>query len=1220
MKFLFPPFEEFVRNNTTPQSRHRYQDNEVLQLDVYEHSISAVVQGSYTYKVDIEYDQTKVKKASCSCPYDLQGFCKHIIHVLVQADSSVAAGKVETATIQTDLFGEKVISSAPERVKDLIRIKNQLVLAITPDYLNRYAQRIPHHHQQITVHLTDINENYLAAAVYTSFYSYENEIVSIAQVGDNILLTCTCRNEGNRLCVHQHIVFDKIRRNSIFKLAFQEGAFSEMIREKAKEHGMESLSDQELSDYFSVEVNFGKIFIQPQINFFSFSNTVENEIKRLIPPFQFPEDKKKIEKFVVLETTEYGDYNFILMEAPLAKNGNIKSPLTPVSLSQALTTTKDPAELLFYGGLINQELYDHVSDDFFHFKNILKNPLNLPFYYFENPDLYKPTPKNLKPLQINLEKPKITIKVKEKDLITVSCHLKFGGKTISSSRLKIINAFILQGDQLYFIDHPVMLNVIYFFKKNHDKIFLHATGFEKFKTEFLDKVEDFAQIDYSFIKKAPAKILKQNAMNQISENMIYLSENGDWILITPVVRYGEIEVPVLSKRTIYTEMADGTKYAIKRDDSKELKFLRNIQQQHPEFEETPTMDFFYLHKQEFLEEGWFLDAFEEWRKNKYAILGFNQLKNNNLNPNKMSVSVTVNSGIDWFDVHTKINYGDQEVKLKDLQKSVLNKKRYVKLSDGSQGILPEEWIEKFSKYFRSGEIKGDLIRTHKSNFQLIDELFEKEVLSKEVSLELQEYREKIKDFKSIEQVKIPKKLKAELRPYQKEGLNWLNFLNEFGFGGILADDMGLGKTIQIIAYILTQHEKGKKLPNLIVVPTSLLFNWQKELEKFAPHLRYILWYGSNRNPEKLSLKKTDILLTTYRTMLSDIEFLKEQVFQLIVLDESQAIKNPASKRYKAAKLLQGKQKLALTGTPVENNTFDLFAQLSFVMPGLLGSQKRFKDDYSTPIDKFQDDKRAGELQEKVHPFILRRTKKQVATELPDKTNMTIYCEMNSAQRKIYEAYKKEFQAYLQGKSEEDLSTSQLHILQGLTKLRQICNSPALLGDQEYYGSDSAKLEELMVQINKLKQDHKVLVFSQFVGMLELIREELDREKIKYSYLTGQTRNREKEVEAFQQEEDIRVFLISLKAGGTGLNLTEAEYVFIVDPWWNPAAENQAIDRAYRIGQKNHVIAIRLITPDSIEEKIMELQERKLQLVEDLIHTDKNTFKSLSKNDLMSLVE
>jgi SNF2 family DNA or RNA helicase len=317
--------------------------------------------------------------------------------------------------------------------------------------------------------------------------------------------------------------------------------------------------------------------------------------------------------------------------------------------------------------------------------------------------------------------------------------------------------------------------------------------------------------------------------------------------------------------------------------------------------------------------------------------------------------------------------------------------------------------------------------------------------------------------------------------------------------------------------------------------------------------------------------------------------------------------------------LNGRQRLVLTGTPIENNTFDLYAQLSFAQPGLFGSAKHFADLYSTPIDKFQDTARAKELQQKIHPFVLRRTKKQVAKELPEKTEMVIYCEMGTEQKRIYESYKKEFQAFLQGHSEEDLNKKSMHILQGMTKLRQICNSPAILGDDSFYGDESAKINELLSQIEDKKDQHKILVFSQFVRMLDLIKPELEKRNIPYCYLTGQTKDRQEQVDRFQNDDETRVFLISLKAGGTGLNLTQADYVFLIDPWWNPAVENQAIDRAYRIGQEKHVVAIRLITPDTIEEKIRELQERKKELAEDIVHTDTSVLKALNKQDLMNLL-
>jgi SNF2 family DNA or RNA helicase len=310
----------------------------------------------------------------------------------------------------------------------------------------------------------------------------------------------------------------------------------------------------------------------------------------------------------------------------------------------------------------------------------------------------------------------------------------------------------------------------------------------------------------------------------------------------------------------------------------------------------------------------------------------------------------------------------------------------------------------------------------------------------------------------------------------------------------------------------------------------------------------------------------------------------------------------------------------MTGTPIENNTFDLFAQLSFACPGLLGSKQHFRDEYSTPIDKFKDAVRAKELQRKVNPFILRRTKAQVAKELPDKTEMILYCEMGDSQKKVYEAYKKEMRDYLNASKSEKKNTDSMFVLAALTKLRQICDSPALLKEEEFYGDESAKIDVLLAEILEKKDDHKILVFSQFVGMLDLVKSQLDKHEIGYAYLTGKSTKRKTIVEEFQEDDKIRVFLISLKAGGTGLNLTQADYVYIIDPWWNPAVENQAIDRCYRIGQEKHVVAVRLICPGTIEEKIMDLQQSKRTLAEDLIQTDTSILKSLKQEDLLSLLD
>ncbi|RYF65660.1 MAG: DEAD/DEAH box helicase, partial [Cytophagaceae bacterium] len=476
------------------------------------------------------------------------------------------------------------------------------------------------------------------------------------------------------------------------------------------------------------------------------------------------------------------------------------------------------------------------------------------------------------------------------------------------------------------------------------------------------------------------------------------------------------------------------------------------------------------------------------------------------------------------------------------------------------------------------------------------------------------------DFQSIRPVAVPDGLQASLRDYQKEGLNWLNFLDEFELGGCLADDMGLGKTIQIIAFILLQRTKNRPDTNLIVVPTSLLFNWQAEVDRFAPDLRILTFYGADRGLKKKSFDQYEIILTSYGTLLSEIRFLKEYSFNYIFLDESQAIKNPESQRYQAARLLQSRNRIVLTGTPIENHTFDLYGQLSFACPGLLGSYNHFKAHYSTPIDKFDDRQRARELQAKIKPFILRRTKAQVATELPDKTEMILHCEMGLEQRRVYDAYEQEFRNFLLTTKEGDIPRARLHVLQGLTKLRQICNSPILLNDEEFYGDSSAKIDMLLEQIENKSPNHKILVFSQFVSMLDLIRTELETRQISFEYLTGQTSNRAASVNRFQEDDTVRVFLISLKAGGTGLNLTQADYVYLVDPWWNPAVENQAIDRSYRIGQKKNVVAVRLICPNTIEEKILELQKAKRELADNLVKTDTATLKLLSKSDLLALLQ
>lgn len=472
-------------------------------------------------------------------------------------------------------------------------------------------------------------------------------------------------------------------------------------------------------------------------------------------------------------------------------------------------------------------------------------------------------------------------------------------------------------------------------------------------------------------------------------------------------------------------------------------------------------------------------------------------------------------------------------------------------------------------------------------------------------------------FKEIKEYPLPENMIGELRDYQRAGYNWLNFLKEFSFGGCLADDMGLGKTVQTLAFL--QNElNNKKLPNLIIAPTSVLFNWQREIEKFTPDIEYLLHYGTKRSRDVRRLRKKALILTTYGHLRRDITFLKDISFHYVVLDESQNIKNPHSDTAQAARNLQSANRLALTGTPVENNTMELWSQFSFLSPGLLGAQGFFKDSFMRPIEKDQNEQVASTLKKIIFPFILRRTKEEVVKELPPKIENVIYSPMSEEQQKIYDKVRDTYRnTIVEEISSKGLGKSAMRVLEGLTKLRQVACHPQLV--DKTFEDEAGKFEAFKLMIDEIiAENHKVLVFSQFVKMLTVMREYLDEQAIEYSYLDGSTKDRESAVNKFQDDESIRIFLISLKAGGVGLNLTAADYVIHYDPWWNPAVEMQASDRAHRIGQTKRVFSYKLIAKDSVEEKILQLQQQKKALVQKLITTEGGFYKSLSKDDIVDL--
>ncbi|MBI5472340.1 MAG: SNF2 helicase associated domain-containing protein [Ignavibacteriae bacterium] len=614
---------------------------------------------------------------------------------------------------------------------------------------------------------------------------------------------------------------------------------------------------------------------------------------------------------------------------------------------------------------------------------------------------------------------------------------------------------------------------------------------------------------------------------------------------------------------------------------------------------------------------WVLTMIPKLQEAGFFVFGQDELQAHKLRREAPIMRFAISSGIDWFDMSVDVKFSGTDASLDAFVKAVVNKSRYVRLGDGSYGVLPQEWMDRFSQTLAMFELSEDTLRFSRAHVSMVDTLLES---AEEVNCDeaFHELRKKFQSFKNIEPVAAPTGFTGELRPYQKAGYDWLHFLRAFGVGGILADDMGLGKTVQALALLQHCYENGESLPSLIVVPSSPLFNWKKEAERFTPSLRVLVYSGTERHSHVDALDSYNVILTSYGILRRDIEALRQREFLYVVLDESQNIKNHDSVNAKAARLLRARHKLALTGTPVENNLMELWSQFCFLNPGMLGGERAFATHFSKPIEKHKSETASHSLKRIVFPFILRRTKETVASELPPKVETVTYCDMDPAQRSTYDHWREYYRrAILRSIESVGFARSKMKVLEGLMKLRQVCCHPSLV-DAKYSGS-SGKFEAFMEMIDDiLAEGHKVLVFSQFVRMLKVLRRELDGKGIAYEYLDGHTRDRAICVDRFQNDENRKLFLISLKAGGTGLNLTAADYVIHYDPWWNPAVEMQATDRAHRIGQTKHVFAYKLITRDTVEEKVLALQEKKKELVKSIISTDSGFVKSLTKNDVEML--
>lgn len=632
--------------------------------------------------------------------------------------------------------------------------------------------------------------------------------------------------------------------------------------------------------------------------------------------------------------------------------------------------------------------------------------------------------------------------------------------------------------------------------------------------------------------------------------------------------------------------------------------------------------------------GWLSDNRNWLEENRVEVV--QRISDRTYFTGAFDLQVEVRNKADWFDVYAVARIGSFSFPFIKLRKYLLNNIREFELPDGQIAILPEEWFTRHKQLIPFAKGEGNVIRFRKYHYPLLRKL-------------LTEWKDEIAGWydslqSGMETVQVPASLKAELRTYQIEGFRWMVGLYRKGLGGCLADDMGLGKTLQTLAFLLkTQKtrkngvgraaEKSGQLDlfsgmltpenqpaSLVVMPTSLVFNWRREIRKFAPSLRVYTYTGSQRNflqGQTAIIDEYDVILTTYGIVRNDIDILKQAEFFLVILDESQYVKNHTSKSYKAVTELKSRYRFVLTGTPVENSLSDLWSQMNFLNKGVLGGFQFFRQNFILPIENQKEEEVIGRLQTMIRPFILRRTKEEVARDLPPLTEQTIICPMSPSQESLYEREKSVVRnAILANIESNGIEKSSLVILQGMTRLRQIANHPRLVDKSS--NDDSGKFTEIIQSLkNLVAEQHKVLVFSSFVTHLELIREHLEQCRIKYSMLTGLTTGREEIIRGFQDDRKNFIFLISIKAGGVGLNLTSADYVFIIDPWWNPAVEEQALSRAYRIGQEKPVFVYRFITENSIEEKIELLKQKKSVLADQFVNQN-TPFKPSDSAEVLSL--
>ena len=1180
----------------------------------------------------------------CNCPYSEGGtqVCKHIsasaAFLIIRKSLSIHATAVQAISYNSGLV---MLPYAPITQGFVEENSN----AHNKSAVKNFVENIRQRHFIVR----ESWKGHVKCEVGDNNYWNKNTITIDIELGSKLKLTCTCKQTLAALCEHKHaalFILSEQYDEPDFLLTMPTRA--ELISDSLKPYGFDT-ADPDLDKYFAFTLDSkGKYVATPKdssiLKLSSQKTSFVEMIKRSSTAFLGSENSvdEKVKSdlsFGYVFHASIGNEGDIarpeieILCGTLGKDGtfskNVATRAETIERGRLLPTqteNQDEIENLLVSfqsknlnkllkknennpnaiSLVNQ----HVFDVFGKLLPALKQEL----LYFTDSSYFSKS--DLVVVKISDDRPEIRFSAYIKDVFfCLEAHFFIGDMPLKKGDLDNYYYHFLEKDsKLYFLDSEEKANHFNYFINNPIQK-VHHSDEANFLRDLIMPLSKRYEID---MKKLSKPIKKQAATG--FKPSVYLSEQGSFLLIRPVAEYVEGQVDLFSDELLFQNINEAYYLEIERDSLAELEVKTLLLGTHPDFNHQEDRGFLFVHFDKLMEHDWYFRFFELLKEAQIPVYGLDKIQKAKYSPYKASVKTRISSGINWFDVDVEMSFGDQTISLRDVQKAILKKEDYIKLDDGTLGLLPEEWVKKFAHVLRSADVdkKGNL-KLSKFHFTLLEGLEEDN--ESKIQLEITEKKSRLLNFEQIQKHPLPEGITATLRPYQQAGYDWLMFLDEFGWGGCLADDMGLGKTLQMITFLKRQTELHLGVPNLVVLPTTLLFNWQRELDKFAPTLTYLNYSGTQRSKDHEQFADYNIVLTTYGLVANDIELFRNVTFNYVVLDESQAIKNPESQRYKAVSLLKSRNKAVMTGTPVENNMFDLYAQMTFANPGLLGNITHFQNHFSNPIDKNADVEAANTLRKLIAPFMLRRTKEQVAKDLPMKTEDILFCEMGAAQRKVYNAFRDNFRQMV-GKSidKDGLGNSSMMVLDALLKLRQICNSPNLLNTKEDYGNDSVKTEELVRHLTEKTGNHKVLVFSQFTSMLGLVEAELKKTNLSYEYLDGQTpsKKREEKVKRFQSDPSVRVFLISLKAGGVGLNLTEADYVYLIDPWWNPAVEAQAIDRTHRIGQTKKVFAYRMICKDTIEEKVLQLQERKRKMAHDIISTEAAFYKQLDKADILDL--